>query len=346
MRELAEDQHKLRAYLLGTLAAAETETYDERSLTDDRFVDALDAAERELVDAYARGELGEPEARRFESHYLASPLRREKARFAAAFQVFAEKETAAAAATAPVIARETEKEGFFAWVAAVFDRRRLSFALAAATLLLAAFGGWLMIENRRLADRASQTERRREELAAREKELADRLAGEANAGAEAARELAAAREERERLEAELAREKQAREALAAARAKPEIETKPAPPRAAAPSIASFVLAPPLRGAGDLPRLAIPRRTDLVSVGLQLEDDPYGVYRVALTDQNGRTVWRSGPLRARGGGGGRALAVRFPARLLRAEIYSLEVAGANAGGAPENFINYTFRAVLE
>ena len=78
-------------YLLGSLPEAETERFDELSITDDEFAETLKAAEKDLVDAYVQGELIGAELEQFKFHYLASPLRREKVQFAQAFQVLAEK---------------------------------------------------------------------------------------------------------------------------------------------------------------------------------------------------------------------------------------------------------------
>ena len=78
-------------YLLGTLPEAETERFDALSVADPEFANELTAIEKNLVDAYVEGELTGPTLERFESHYLASPLRREKVEFARAFHNFADE---------------------------------------------------------------------------------------------------------------------------------------------------------------------------------------------------------------------------------------------------------------
>src|SRR5467141_1144885 len=85
-------------YLLGTLSEAEAERLDELSVMDREFAEALNVAEKELVDAYVNGELRGSRLGQFKAYYLASPLRREKVEFAEAFQVFAEKNAATEAA--------------------------------------------------------------------------------------------------------------------------------------------------------------------------------------------------------------------------------------------------------
>ena len=81
-------------YLLGALPEAETERLDELSITDDEFAESLQAAEMDLVDAYVLGELTGADLERFKTHYLASPLRREKVEFAKVLQSFGEQELA------------------------------------------------------------------------------------------------------------------------------------------------------------------------------------------------------------------------------------------------------------
>ena len=73
-------------YLLGSLSEEEIERFDEMSFIDDEFAERLRAVENDLVDAYAKGELSGNKLERFKSFYLASPVRREKVRFAEAFQ--------------------------------------------------------------------------------------------------------------------------------------------------------------------------------------------------------------------------------------------------------------------
>src|SRR5687768_7727424 len=83
----------LKEYLLGVLREQEAERLDERSLTDDAFVEALAAAEKDLVDAYVQNELTSDELEKFRSHYLNSRLRRQRAQFAEALKTMMERES-------------------------------------------------------------------------------------------------------------------------------------------------------------------------------------------------------------------------------------------------------------
>lgn len=83
-RDSRPDDRLIR-YLLGALPDAETERLDEQSLIDDDFAARLKLAEDDLIDAYVGGTLTGELRDRFESHYLASPRRREKVAFARRF---------------------------------------------------------------------------------------------------------------------------------------------------------------------------------------------------------------------------------------------------------------------
>ena len=72
-------------YLLGKLPEEDRKRFDDLSLMDDEFTDLLELVENELIDQYVRGELTGDTLKCFSSHYLASPIRREKVEFAEEF---------------------------------------------------------------------------------------------------------------------------------------------------------------------------------------------------------------------------------------------------------------------
>ena len=83
-REPLRDDQLIR-HLLGTLPEDEAQRVEEESIVDDEVAARLQVAEDDLVDAYARGTLSGDRLARFESFYLASPLRRDKVAFAKRF---------------------------------------------------------------------------------------------------------------------------------------------------------------------------------------------------------------------------------------------------------------------
>lgn len=77
------DEERLVRYLLGQASQEEQAEIEERYLTDPDFLHEVQAVERDLIDRYVHGEIRDPQ---FETHFLASPARRQKLEFARALQ--------------------------------------------------------------------------------------------------------------------------------------------------------------------------------------------------------------------------------------------------------------------
>ena len=115
----------------------------------------------------------------------------------------------------------------------------------------------------------------------------------------------------------------------------------------APVLATFVLAPPTRGIGEIPALSIPRGSGVVSLQVDLESDDFPAYRAAVRDPaTGQTLWQSDVLRSAARGGAKALSITIDAGLLRSRTYTLEVAGVRQQDRAEPVGNYPFRVVLQ
>ena len=339
MSKQIDNNEAITQYLLGSLPEAETEAFDELSLTNDEFADALRAAEKDLVDAYVQGELTGAALEQFKSYYLASPLRREKVEFAQAFQDFAEKESGAQAAEAQA---KRKGAGWFSTLG-VFTSPRpaLQWGTAFAVLALLIAGSWLVFENKRLRQQVSQTESRRDALVEREEELQKQLEGERTSRATTEQEMARVREERVRLEEELKKEQQ--RVVEQQQRTARQQQQPSSPGGG--SVASFILTPQMRSAGQIQTISIPAETDYVTMQLQLEPNDYAAYRVALLNQSGnQTLWRSGTLRARTAGVSKTLDVSFRASLLKPQAYVLRVNGIKTTGESEIISDYSFKVM--
>src|SRR5689334_2996614 len=108
VHESALGDEQLVRYLLGQLSDQEAEQVDEASIVDDDVAARLRWVEDDLVDSYANGTLTGESLSRFESHYLASPLRREKVRFAKNLQRSLDR-AAAPARVEPIAERGREQ---------------------------------------------------------------------------------------------------------------------------------------------------------------------------------------------------------------------------------------------
>src|SRR5262249_29156432 len=79
------DDQTLVKFLLDLLPLEEAERLDELSIADDDVAARLHTAEQDLVDAYVRGVLTSETLERFESHYMAAPIRRRRVELARKF---------------------------------------------------------------------------------------------------------------------------------------------------------------------------------------------------------------------------------------------------------------------
>jgi len=319
------------AYLLGTLPEAETERFDELSFTDADFAVALDAAEKDLVDAYARGELSGATLENFETRYLASPRRREKVEFAKAFQMFTERRIVETNQEKSVEKAKTKKSSadFFSVFNNLTKNKLLQFGFAAAALLFLIFGGlWLF------GNRSTQQQ----------------IAIQDTPVPVAPRQIESPQPEIANVEKEIATTENDSPPKTEKEANKNVSVNRNTPTQKSPKItvASFVLAPSLRAANQITNFPISRETVSVAVRLELEANDYPSYRVRLADESGSgNLWSSGVLRAqeKGKGENKSLSVQFPAKILKSQIYSLVVSGVT-GSEEEILTSYPFRAVIK
>ncbi len=77
-----QDQNRIRRYLLGELSDGERETLEREILRNEDLFEEILIVEEELADEYVAGTLNQEERADFESHFLATPERRQEVRFA------------------------------------------------------------------------------------------------------------------------------------------------------------------------------------------------------------------------------------------------------------------------
>lgn len=143
------DDQVVVQYLLGSVPEDEASRLDELSIADDRFAERLSAVENDLVDSYVKGELSGELLDRFQSHYLASPYRSEKVKFAESLLALCDR--------APEASRRSERPSRRWWFAPA-----RTFAAAACATLLA--GAYLLYDNARLRDQVTRAQLDREAL--------------------------------------------------------------------------------------------------------------------------------------------------------------------------------------
>lgn len=301
-----------RRYLLGRLPEEERDALELRLLTDDDTYRAVLAAEDELLDAYARGELSAADRRAFDEHLRPQPDLAERLSFARALQAYG------AEAASPQSAGWSDR--LAAWLTSLVPAPAPALRLATAGLavVLLATAGWLAWHSAELsrqvdelqAERGALAGERRDLMASRDR-LADELAAARAAAADrhaSTEELAAARARVDELETEL-------ESARRQRVEPRRE----------PVTASFLLALATRSAGT-PELSLPAAADVVRLQLDTAgDDAYfDAFRVRLQGADGAQVWSRAGLAADATTG--TVDVELPAELLPSGHYEVLLEG--------------------
>jgi anti-sigma factor RsiW len=268
------------------------------------------AEEHGLVEAYLKDRLSEAEREAFEAHYFACDACMEQLETASDFregmlQVAAE-DTARATAAVRV------RLGLLASLALLSRGRRL--ALIGGLLLLAALPLGLLVANRGLqrqlaAARAGSEQR----LASLEAQLRTLQASDTR--------------NRQRLEEELAKERQA------PAAGPQV------------NLPIFMLAAVRSGddAGREPvnRVPLAATTPAVLFNLELAAIEYPSYHASLRNESGKEIWQAGNLRPDSRD---ALVILLPSSMLPPGVYQLAIEGVKGGGQAVAVAAYPFRVV--
>jgi tetratricopeptide (TPR) repeat protein len=121
----------LRSYLLGTLTSEQpAREIEERLLTEDDFLEQVNLAEDELIDAYLDGQLNDDELAAFERHFLRAVERQRKLRFSRALRKLAlEHSTEASGTHGPV-----KPSTWFSFRNLAIAAGLLAFAIAAGAI--------------------------------------------------------------------------------------------------------------------------------------------------------------------------------------------------------------------
>jgi hypothetical protein len=322
------DDQLITNYILGRLSEEEVERLDALSFDEDEFAYRLQAVEDDLVDAYVNGELAGQNLESFNSHYLSTPNRLDKVKFATAFQLVMNRSVAADGihgVREPATVRPERVKRASLWrslraLYMVLDPP-IRWGSSAAAMLILLLGAWLVVDNFRLRNQLGQASSERPALSLSEQELRAQLERERSANSEIEKELERARDQLSRLEQQQAESQ-----------------KPALPRDLA--IAHFDLSPQTRAIDRVTTISIPPGTDYVSFRLELEPGEVHSYRAELKTQSGtQVIWRSGKLNARSSGKSRVIDISIPAKLLMPRWYILELFGS---ASAEIEAGYPFR----
>ncbi|MCI0488641.1 MAG: hypothetical protein L0229_18795 [Blastocatellia bacterium] len=300
----------LTRYLLGQLSDEEQKHIEEDYFVDDESFERLLAAERDLIDAYVRGELSEADGERFENYFLCTEDRRERVELAREWRSFVARVSAARPKDEP--ARLSLRRRFPGiknpWV----------LLPLAATVLLLLGAGWLMIRMLSLNLKLEQMQQERAAYERKERELEQQVADE--------RQLS----------------EQLRDELERTRRDLEDQSQIAPSQS---SIVSFVLSLGLtRGEGGGRRLVIPPHAKQVRLQLRFNVSDYSSYSASIEDEEGRRVLSRSGLKALSSNGGKRVVLTVPVGALGDEDYILTLGGVASTGELESVAEYSFSVV--
>jgi hypothetical protein len=308
-------------YLLGDLRGEDESRFEESYFENDEIYLQLKTVERDLIDAYVRGELSTREREQFETHYLSDPGRRQRVEFAKALaRSFSRPGVRVENATA------RESVGWWQSLGHLLRVSNRRVVLVMTILLVVAGGSLLTIETVRLRNRLGRSEADTAALQQRQRDLEAQLAEKQRQTNQSAEDLDRNRAELDRLKRELA-------------SLQEPGSKPTT------TIASFLLSASLvREAGERNRLMIPPGASGVRMQLSIDEDVYAKYRASLRTAEGAELWSGPAPNRRSGRAGKRVVLTLPAGLLSEGDYILALTGVTLEGELEGAGNYYFRVV--
>ena len=325
-------EEKVNSYLLGKLTEEEAARFEAEVFDDDADYERFQAAQNDLLDAYARGALSPADRELFERHTLASPFLRRRAAFAEALHdavqnsAFSRDASRDAVAVEPVSPEQVSPENktTTAWPAklkAMFSPLVFRPLAAAALLLLIAGGVYLWWEISRLRHEVADTRARLSEetrQAVQDRRRAEQLA----------EQLRQEQQRRAQLETDLA-----------ARPTPE------PPLSVA-AVLSFILSPAgFRDGAGPQRLTIPPPIKTLRLQLRVPDGlPQQTYRIEIETIDEQKVWTRNGLRATSTAGGQRVTAQLPASALPGGDYIVKLKAD--GDAQQEVADYPLRVVKE
>lgn len=322
MKEEINNEGVLVRYLLGQLSEEEQQQIEQRAFDDDKFYRQLLEVEDDLRCAYAQGTLSLAQKKLFEKRFLIFADERKRVTIA--------REMIAELGQAPVddawsvasnqAVRKTDRSLLSWFFGSASPAMR--FAMAAATLVVAAGVVWLLFETAQLRN---EINRLRAERAAAEQQLEQRSAEGRARVEQLDKQLGEERDRRAQLEQELStREEQADE------------------QSARPAFIALLLAPGrIRGGGETKRLLLPQGVEQVRLQLELTGDISSNYRAVVMNSEGKEVWTRTALRARRDGARPVISISIPASILAEDDYELRLTGLDNTGQPERVDSYYF-----
>ena len=314
--KIAQNENMIRRYLLGELAEADQAALEQELLIDRGKFEQVWAVENELVDSYVRGEMSRADRKRFESHYLASPLHRERVAIAESFLTDIDQAVGERV--------EVREKGPVVHWRRRFPLRspRPVFGVVLVMALLLTFSlVWSYIERARLTGQIANVQKEAQTefafLRQREQELASR-------NQEIEKAIADMSQRNEQLKAELEQLRR--------RGQSTLST-----------VLSYLLAPAsVRSGKAPPQTTIPLSAGKARLLMDLYNNHYASYQVIIQTVEGREILRRRTGKFRFGKDRAFATLRVSAKDLTKGDYILILFGQTSDGGSEEIDRYFFR----
>jgi hypothetical protein len=325
------DERLLKQYLLGDLSSDQQQELEKVLLTDGSALEQLLLAEDELADEYVCGSLSPAEAARFERHFLSTPERQQKLRFARSFRQYVSK---AAPMDRSRPEREERQQGSF-WRRLFSLPTRQSvpaWSLAAAFVCVTLAALWSVIRVREVESQLTQVQGQQSLSSNQARDLEKQLSEERSRQRQLAARLQQEQNERTELERQLAALKGG--------SGPQ---SPRRPGMGSGTLLSFALTPGLvRDLQGLRKVTIPPAANWIELELQWPGAEYKGYQATLLDADGRELWSQSTSKTQAGAKNEKIVLALPTQLLPPGDYSLKLMARGAGSELEDAGRYYFR----
>lgn len=324
MKEISDKEDSLTRFLLGEVSEHERAEVEDRLLSDEEFYEGLVAVEGDLMDAYVRGELPEPERAQFEKVFFATARGRERVEFARGLLRSATLLHDGESAPPPPTLAPAKSPGRWGLLAYFFaPRPALSYAFAVVVLAITVAITWMVIE--RMRGRVTPQQARTEAPQRPEEQPPIAPPQQKEAPPSPASDQATANGER----------------------KPDRDAANDGPTTRPGSVFATITLMPgsLRDGAGGGNLFVPRAATHVRLRLQLEDDAYQAYRATISTPEGRKIW-TGAARKDRAANAHSVTLTLPAASLKRGDYVVELDGAVANGPSVPAAQYSFRVTLE
>lgn len=311
---------KLRQYLLGTASEEQQNEIEERYFADDEYFEKMLAAEDELVEAYASGELSRRERKRFDEYLLPNPKWQQKVANIRALKHVVNEET---------VKVTPEKISIFErlvdwgkdFVNSLFEQKVvIGLSYAAILVLIILSSVWISRQFQNFQEKIVNLESEQGELAQEGNEFRQQLEQQTGVANEFAEKFEKEKQQRLKLEQLLDK------------------MKPQPTH-----MLAFSLEPGLlRDACETKRLIIPQAAQSVQLELILDSvSDYKNYAVTIKTVEGNEMWSKAGLQATQMDWGQKVVVNVPTIALPLNDYLLTLKGITSNGDFEVIQNYFF-----